>query len=62
MFEAFQMFRRANTDGAEVRTGLVETQAVGTTMKSGIGKLDGIVLPPTSRADKPGSWGLIVQT
>jgi hypothetical protein len=62
MSEAFQMFRRANTDGAEVHAGLVETGAVGATTKRGISKLDGIILPPTSRADKPRSWGLIVQT
>jgi hypothetical protein len=62
MSEAFQMFRRANADGAEVHAGLVETGAIGTTTKSGVSKLDGIILPPTSRADKPRSWRLIVQT
>lgn len=60
--EALQMFRRAYTDGAEVHSGLVETGVVGTTTKSGISELDGIILPPTDRADKPRRRGLVVET
>jgi hypothetical protein len=57
-----EMLGSTHPDGAEVLSSFIETGTIRTATVFGIGKLDGVVFPPTHFANQPRAWWLFVQS